>query len=106
MLPFDGLRALHAPGHTAGHLALLLPREGGVLFVGDAAANLRRPGLSFVNEDMAEVRRSLERLAALEFEAACFAHGRTIRRWASSAFRELVGRLEPPTSEAPQAGDG
>ena len=106
VLPFDGLRALHTPGHTAGHLALLLPREGGVLFVGDAATNLRRPGLSFVNEDLAEVRRSLKRLAALEFEAACFAHGRTIRHGASSAFRELAGRLEPPTSEAPQAGDG
>ena len=106
VLPFDGLRALHTPGHTAGHLALLLPREGGVLFVGDAAANLRRPGLSFINEDVAEGRRSLERLAALEFEAACFAHGRTIRHGASNAFRELVGRLEPTNSESPAAGDG
>ena len=66
--------------------------------MGDAAANLRRPGLSFDNEDVAEGRRSLERLAALEFEAACFAHGRTIRHVASSAFRELVGRLEPTAS--------
>ena len=85
---------------------MLLPREGGVLFVGDAAANLRRPGLSFVNEDVAGGRRSLERLAALEFEAACFAHGRTIRRGASSAVRELVRRLESASSVAPVAGDG
>jgi glyoxylase-like metal-dependent hydrolase (beta-lactamase superfamily II) len=106
VLPFDGLRALHTPGHTAGHLALLLPREGGVLFVGDAATNLRRPGLSFLNEDVAEGRRSLEKLAALEFETACFAHGRTIRHGASRAFHELVGRLEPTDSETPAAGDG
>ena len=44
VLPFDGLRAVHTPGHTAGHLALLLPRDGGVLFVGDAAANMLKPG--------------------------------------------------------------
>jgi len=53
-----------------------------------------------------EGRRSLERLAALEFEAACFAHGRTIRHGASNAFRELVGLLEPTNSESPAAGDG
>jgi len=85
---------------------LLLPRAGGVLFVGDAAANLRQSGLNCVNEDVAGVRRSLERLAALEFEPACFAHGRTIRHGAISAFRELMGRLEPANSESPVAGDG
>ena len=106
MLPFDGLRALHTPGHTAGHLALLLPREGGVLFVGDAAANLRRPALSTLNEDLTEGRRSLEKLAALEFEVACFAHGRTIRHGASSAFRELARRLAPTDPQTPEAGDG
>ena len=95
VLPFDGLRALHTPGHTAGHLALLLPRAGGVLFAGDAASNLLRTGLGPLNEDAAEGRRSLEKLAALEFETACFAHGRTIRRGASGAFRELAARLEP-----------
>ena len=52
VLPFDGLRAIHTPGHTAGHLALLLPREGGVLFVGDAASNMLHAGLSPLNEDV------------------------------------------------------
>ena len=103
VLPFDGLLALHTPGHAAGHLALLLPREGGILFVGDAAANVRRPGLSIMNEDANEGRRSLEKLANLEFATACFAHGRTIRHGASAAFRELLGRLETPSSETPPA---
>ena len=94
---------LHTPGHTAGHLALLLPREGGVLFVGDAASNMLRTGLSPLNEDLAEPGRSLRKLAALEFEVACFAHGRVIRSKASKAFRELARRLEqagPPTTPA------
>jgi glyoxylase-like metal-dependent hydrolase (beta-lactamase superfamily II) len=105
-LPFDGLCAVHAPGHTAGHLALLLPRDGGVLFVGDAASNMLRPGLSPLNEDAAEARRGLRKLAALEFEVACFAHGRAIRSRASETFRELVRRLEQTDSETPAAGDG
>jgi glyoxylase-like metal-dependent hydrolase (beta-lactamase superfamily II) len=105
VLPFDGLRAVHTPGHTAGHLALLLPREGGVLFVGDAAANLVKPALSALNEDAAESRRSLEKLAALEFEVACFAHGRALRSGASDAFRELAQRLEQTDSTSAAAGD-
>jgi glyoxylase-like metal-dependent hydrolase (beta-lactamase superfamily II) len=105
VLPFDGLRAVHTPGHTAGHLALLLPREGGVLFVGDAAANLVKPALSALNEDAAESRRSLEKLAALQFEVACFAHGRALRGNASRAFGELVRRLESTDAKGPAAGD-
>ncbi len=94
-LPFDGLRALHTPGHTAGHLALLLPRDGGVLFVGDAASNMVHAGLSPLNEDLEGSRRSLERLAALDFEIACFSHGRPLRHGASQAFRDLVAGFRP-----------
>jgi len=100
VLPFDGLRALHTPGHTAGHLSLLLPRAGGVLFVGDAASNMVHTGLSFVHEDVPEARRSLQKLAALEFEVACFAHGRTIRTKASRSFRDLVQRLDAADAKA------
>jgi len=98
-LPFDGLRALHTPGHTAGHVALLLPRDGGVLFVGDAASNMVHTGLSPLNEDLEGSRRSLERLAALEFEVACFAHGRPLRHDASKAFRELVAGFAADAAE-------
>jgi glyoxylase-like metal-dependent hydrolase (beta-lactamase superfamily II) len=104
VLPFDGLRAVHTPGHTAGHLALLLPREGGVLFVGDAASNMLRTGLSPLNEDVAGAWRSLRSLAALQFEVACFAHGRALRGKASEAFRELVRRFETAAAQTPGPG--
>ncbi len=87
-LPWDGLLALHTPGHSAGHLALLLPRDGGVLFVGDAATDFGRLSWGPVYEDIAEGERSLRRLAALDFEVAAFAHGRTIRSGASARFRK------------------
>lgn len=97
-LPFAGLCALHTPGHTAGHIALLLPRDGGVLFVGDAASNMARTGLSPLNEDLEVSRRSLERLASLEFEIACFSHGRPLRHGANQAFRELVAGFPAATA--------
>ena len=87
LLPFAGLRVFHTPGHTAGHVALLLPRDGGVLFVGDAASHMVRLGAGPIFEDAAAGRRSLAKLAALDFEIACFSHGRPIRACAAERFR-------------------
>ena len=87
-LPFAGLQAIYTPGHTAGHLALLLPRDGGVLFVGDAATNFGRLSYGPIYEDVAEGEASLHRLASLEFEVAAFSHGRPIRAHAGDRFRK------------------
>ena len=86
-----GAVALHTPGHTAGHVALLWRRDGGVLFAGDAATNFVRLGVGPVYEDVGEGRRSLRRLAALEFETALFAHGRPLTPRASARFRARFG---------------
>jgi glyoxylase-like metal-dependent hydrolase (beta-lactamase superfamily II) len=72
---------------SAGHLALLLPRDGGVLFVGDAATNFARLSHGPIHEDLAESERSLRKLAALDFQVAAFAHGRPIRGGAAERFR-------------------
>jgi glyoxylase-like metal-dependent hydrolase (beta-lactamase superfamily II) len=87
-LPF-GAVALHTPGHTVGHLALLLPRDGGVLIVGDAATDVGgRLGVGPIYEDVDEGMRSLRRLAGLEFETALFSHGRPLTPGAAARFRE------------------
>ena len=84
-----GIRAVHAPGHCAGQLAFLWPRHGGVLFAADAAANVAGLlGLSPGHEDLEEGKRSAKKLAGLAFEAACFGHGRAIRRGASARFKK------------------
>jgi len=63
-----------------------------VLFAADAAANVASLlGLSSGHEDLEEGKRSAEKLTALNFEAACFGHGRAIRRGASARFRKAFG---------------
>ena len=86
-----GIRAIHVPGHCAGQLAFLWPQQGGVLFVADAAGNMMRLGPSIAYEDPEEGKRSLAKLAALDFEVACFGHGSAIVRGASERFRQKWG---------------
>jgi len=83
-----GLRAIHVPGHCAGQLAFLWPAHGGVLFAADVASNMLGFGYSVGNEDLEECRRSLAKIAALDFEIACFGHGKAIAQGASSRFRQ------------------
>jgi glyoxylase-like metal-dependent hydrolase (beta-lactamase superfamily II) len=90
-LPF-GATALHTPGHTTGHLALLLPRDGGVLFAGDAATDFVRLGVGPIYEDVDEGMRSLRRLAELQFETALFSHGRPLTPRAAECFRARFSR--------------
>lgn len=82
-----GMTAIHIPGHCAGQLAFVCQRHGGVLFAADAAANAFGLGLSPVYEDLDEGRRSLEKLSSLDFEHACFGHGRAILGNACAKFR-------------------
>jgi glyoxylase-like metal-dependent hydrolase (beta-lactamase superfamily II) len=78
------LRAIHTPGHTAGHCSLLAP-DHGVLFTGDALANVgfydRRPGVQCLpfNEDAEQAARSVERLAGLDAAVVAFGHGAPFR---------------------------
>ena len=88
VLPFaDGLRVIHTPGHCAGHIALLWPRHGGVLFAADACMHLLRLDWTIGYEDIAEGGRSLQKLSAMDFEIACFGHGSSIVKNAAQRFR-------------------
>lgn len=86
-----GLQVIHTPGHSAGQIALWWPRHGGVLFVADNAINVAGLALFPAYEDLARGRRSLALLAGLDFQIACFGHGRTILRNAAAQFRGKWG---------------
>ncbi len=88
LLAAGGLKAIHAPGHCAGQLVFLWPRHGGVLFAADSASNIVGLGLSLIYEDLAGGKRSLAKIAHLDFEVACFGHGGAIVGGAASRFRQ------------------
>jgi glyoxylase-like metal-dependent hydrolase (beta-lactamase superfamily II) len=89
-----GIKAVHTPGHTPGHLSFLLPSKN-VLFVGDAAANMLRLGLpiGMFTADRQQAKESIGKLAALEFDVACFGHGRVLKGEANLRFRRLAEKL-------------
>jgi glyoxylase-like metal-dependent hydrolase (beta-lactamase superfamily II) len=86
-----GIRAIHVPGHSAGQLAFLWEKNGGVLFAAEAAFNAFSLVPATVYEDFEEVIRSLAKLAALDFDTACFCHGKTIVHGASAIFKQKWG---------------
>jgi glyoxylase-like metal-dependent hydrolase (beta-lactamase superfamily II) len=90
LLP-GGLRAVHTPGHSPGHTALL-HEDSGVLFTGDAVMNVRgvRYAPGFLCTDPDRNRESADHLGELDFEVAAFAHGPELRRDAKAAVRALA----------------
>ena len=90
-----GIRAVHTPGHTPGHLSFLLDRDGGVLFAGDAVGamfgRLRRPPKA-TTLDLDRACDSITRLAGLDFRVAVFGHGAALSTDAVSRFRELAAK--------------
>ena len=79
-------RVVETPGHTAGHVSLLWEQRG-ILFTGDAAARLTTVGPHPAADDPQLARESFRRLAGLDFDAACFGHGRAVRSGAAAEFR-------------------
>ena len=90
----DGLQVVHTPGHTPGSVSFYCPKRR-LLFTGDAAANLfglRRP-IGWFTEDMTQAKESIRKLAALDFEAVFFGHGRPIDKQAALRFRRFAEKL-------------
>jgi glyoxylase-like metal-dependent hydrolase (beta-lactamase superfamily II) len=92
---FEGLRAIAVPGHTSGHLCFYLPQRK-VLFTGDAILN--RGGVSGPNPqytpDLPRAHAALrERIAGLDVETLCVAHGDVIPSGAAAPLRQAIAAL-------------
>jgi glyoxylase-like metal-dependent hydrolase (beta-lactamase superfamily II) len=71
-----GLRVVHTPGHTPGHVALM--HEGtGVLITGDSIWNVRKLsfGVRGFCSDIMLNRRTAHVLGEMDYEVAAFTHG-------------------------------
>jgi glyoxylase-like metal-dependent hydrolase (beta-lactamase superfamily II) len=83
-----GLTAIHLPGHCAGQLVFLWGQRGGVLFAADACSNMMGLGWSLGYEDFEQAKKDLAKLSKLDFQVACFGHGKPILENASQKFRK------------------
>lgn len=91
-LPLNGgLRVIHTPGHSAGHVSLLWEPQGGVMFVADAAIHVPKLRVHPGYESFQTGRQSLRRLAAESFSVATFGHGRPLLKQADRAFKRAFG---------------
>ena len=90
-----GMRVIHTPGHTAGHIALYFPRMA-LLIAGDAlehrGGRLAGPAAAFT-ADMSLALRSIAKLAELEVDVVAFSHFTRIPAGAGKRLRELAGAV-------------
>jgi glyoxylase-like metal-dependent hydrolase (beta-lactamase superfamily II) len=89
-----GVRVVHTPGHTPGHISLLL-EDSGVLITGDAIFNMRarmRWPLAMVCTSAHLNRISAHVLGELDYSVAAFTHGPEIRDGAREQIREFLRR--------------
>ncbi len=88
----SGAVVLSVPGHTPGSIARYLP-QAGVLLTGDTSAEHQGAViLGPFNTNHDQAWRSLERLAALDVDVACFGHGQPV---IGSAHRALRAATDP-----------
>ncbi|MEX1254057.1 MAG: MBL fold metallo-hydrolase [Dehalococcoidia bacterium] len=89
-----GAKVVHVPGHTAGSIAVYVPKRR-LLFSGDAAGRTPEGQLlhGVFNVDTAQARASFAKLAQLDIEVACFGHGPPLDKEASYTFRRLAEKL-------------
>jgi glyoxylase-like metal-dependent hydrolase (beta-lactamase superfamily II) len=99
VLPVSGgLRVVHTPGHSPGHISLLI-EETGTLITGDALFNFRflrgaRVSPAFLCSDFAMTKRTAHRLGEMEYDVAAFTHGPEIRDRARETVRRLLADLD------------
>ena len=89
-----GVKVFHTPGHTPGSVCFL-DESRGVLIAGDMliadGKSFHRP-VQFPGTDFKAYRRSIERIAELDFETVCVGHGKPVVGNAKAALERMLMR--------------
>jgi len=86
-----GITVIYTPGHSLGHICLLLRSES-LLIAGDLCANVMGPGLSVVYEDRRLGIASIRKAAELPFRKAVFGHGKALTDRAAETLKARFGK--------------
>lgn len=87
-----GIQVVHTPGHSAGHVALLVKADG-TMIAGDTCANMMGLDYSTVYEDRRVGVNSILKMAAFDFDTAVFGHGSVLKGSANKKLREKFSAL-------------
>lgn len=90
-----GIRLLHTPGHSPGHIVVFLP-DWRALIAGDLLNHFRRLGTpsEYLVPDPAALRVSVTRVAELDFDVLAFGHGAPILSGAAEQVRALARSID------------
>jgi len=94
-----GIQVIHTPGHTAGHISLLVRSEG-VLIAGDICGHLLGLSYSPLYEDRVAGHNSILKAAGFDFDKAVFGHGEALEKGANKALNNrfaITGRAAAVT---------
>jgi glyoxylase-like metal-dependent hydrolase (beta-lactamase superfamily II) len=93
VLPFaGGIQVIHTPGHSKGHISLLVKNDG-VLIAGDICANMFGLDFSTVYEDRKLGVQSILKAAQFDFEKAVFGHGNPLIGRANVKLTEKFSKM-------------
>ncbi len=88
-----GLRVVHTPGHSPGHVSLL-HESTSLLITGDAIFNWKRRGMrwapKFLCSDFRLTQQTAHVLGELDYDVAAFTHGAEIRGRAREQIRGFL----------------
>ena len=89
------LHVLFTPGHSPGHISFWQPEQR-ILITGDTMMHLfggLRLPIALFTVDMAENKRSIQKLADLNPAVLCFGHGEPITQNAAESLRAFAQRI-------------
>lgn len=86
-----GIEVIHTPGHSKGHISLLLKKDE-MLIAGDICANMLGLDYSAVYEDRKQGMKSILKAADYNFETAVFGHGKPLVSGANRKLEQKFAR--------------